>query len=94
MYYHKLDADLLPKLRTQYVGPLRTRFETELRTLEAVASPTVDQATRKVHLANAIEELREFDTKLETVAGAGFYFDKLGDILAPSQNRANSGSRA
>lgn len=23
VYYHKLDGDLLPKIRTQYVGPLR-----------------------------------------------------------------------
>ena len=44
-------------------------------------APPSTRPTRKVHLANAIEELREFDTKLETVAGAGFYFDKLGDIL-------------
>jgi hypothetical protein len=34
-----------------------------------------------VHLANAIDELKEFDTKLETVARAAFYFDKLGDVL-------------
>ena len=40
VYYHKLDADLLPKLRTQHVGPLRARFETELRTLDAITSPT------------------------------------------------------
>ena len=82
VYYHKFDADLLPKLRTHYIGPLRSRFETELRTLEAVANSTADQAARKVHLANAIDELKDFDTKLETVARAGFHFDKLGDMLA------------
>jgi hypothetical protein len=81
VYYHKLDADLLPKLRTHYVGPLRSRFETELRTLEAVANPTPDQAARKVYLANAIEELREFDAKLAQVTGQGFSSPRLAELI-------------
>src|SRR5712691_7618475 len=38
LYYHKLDLDTLPKLRSQYVGPLRQRLETELRGIQAVAA--------------------------------------------------------
>ena len=38
LYYHKLDVDALPKLRSQYVGPLRQRLETELRGIMAIAA--------------------------------------------------------
>ena len=77
VYYHKLDADLLPKLRTHYVGPLRARFETELRTLEAVASPTDEQSTRRVELGNRIEELKSFDDQLSEVITSGFGPDAI-----------------
>jgi hypothetical protein len=82
VYCHNLDADLLPKLRSQYVCPLRARFEIELRTLEAIASPTADQATRKTQLANGIDELREFDATLAQVTAEGFQNAKLSDLLA------------
>lgn len=42
IYYHGLSADLLPELKTQYVGPLRMGFEAELRTLEAAEKRTGD----------------------------------------------------
>ena len=77
LYYHKLDADLFPKLRTQYVGPLCSRNEAELRTLEAVASPTVEQSARRVELGNRIEELKTFDDQLNDVITSGFGPDAL-----------------
>lgn len=77
VYYHKLDADLLPKLRTHYVGPLRSRFETELRTLETVTSPTDEQSARRVELGNRIEELKSFDNQLNEVITFGFGPDAL-----------------
>ena len=72
IYYHKLNEDLLPKLRTHYVGPLRVGFETELRTLERLANTTADQEGRKLQLDQWIEEMKAFDIKLEQVALTGF----------------------
>jgi hypothetical protein len=72
VYYHKLDADLLPKVRTQYTGRLCAGFETELRTLERLASPTAEQQGRKLQLDQWIEEMKAFDVKLEQVSLTGF----------------------
>jgi hypothetical protein len=72
VYYHRLDADLLPKLRSQYVGPLRSRFQTELAGLEKLKDRTRDQDARRVELEAQIEELRAFDATLEEVIVRGF----------------------
>ena len=62
VYYHQLDGDLLPKLRTQYIGPLRSRYKVELNTLENITTGdrTPDQAARILELQNSIEELKTF----------------------------------
>lgn len=70
--YHRLDGDLLPKLRTQYVGPLRTRLQTELAGLERVRDRTADQDARRLELEGLIEELRDFDAQLEKLSLDGF----------------------
>ena len=64
----------MPKLRTQYVGPLRQRLETELRGILAVAAEARSdrQEQRRAELDDAIVELQRFDTTLEAVAGTGF----------------------
>lgn len=72
VYYHRLDADLLPKLRSQYVGPLRSRFQTELAGLEKLKDRTGDQDARRVELEAQIEELRAFDARLEEAIVRGF----------------------
>jgi hypothetical protein len=72
VYYHRLDADLLPKLRSHSLAALRTANETELRTLEALAQPTPDQAARKAELGWLVDELNRFDVKLQDVVEAGF----------------------
>jgi len=72
IYYHKLDEDLLPKIRTQYVGVLRSGFETELRTLEHLGNATPAQQGRKLQLDQWIEEMKAFDVKLEQVSLTGF----------------------
>lgn len=82
VYYHKLDADLLPKIRSQYVGPVRIRYETELRTLERVQTPSADQTERRMTLEYLIEELKEFDAKLEKVINEGFDSTSLREIVA------------
>lgn len=72
VYYHRLDADLLPKLRTQYVGPLRTSLQTELAGLEKLKDRTADQDGRRLELEDKIEELKAFDARLEKITGEGF----------------------
>jgi len=85
LYYHKLDADTLPKLRSQYVGPLRQRLETELRGILAVTIETRSdrQEKRRAELDDAIHELTEFDAKLEQVARDGFATAGLKKLLEP-----------
>lgn len=84
VYYHKLDADTLPKLRSQYVGPLRQRLETELRGIQAVPADARSdrQEKRRVELEDAISELTAFDAKLEQVVPEGFAFTGLAKLLA------------
>ena len=74
LYYHKLDADTLPKHRSQYVGPLRQRLETELRGILAIAAEARSdrQEKRRAELEDTILELQRFDTILEAIAGSGF----------------------
>jgi len=72
IYYHRLDADLLPKLRSYSLGTLRIAHETELRTLEALGHPTADQAARKAELESVVDELNRFDAMLQAVAESGF----------------------
>lgn len=82
VYYHRLDADLLPKLRTQYVGPLRQRYETELRTLDGIAFLSPDQAERRIQLGVWIDELRDFEARLEAVAQGSFASPDLEKLLS------------
>jgi hypothetical protein len=72
IYYHKLDEDLLPKIRTHYAGVLREGYETELRTLERLVNATPDQQGRRLVLEQWVEELKGFDEKLEMVSSTGF----------------------
>lgn len=72
VYYHRLDADLLPKLRSHYLGAVSTAHETELRTLEALAQPTPEQGARKAELEVLVDELNRFDAKLQAVVESGF----------------------
>jgi hypothetical protein len=81
VYYHRLDGDLLHKIRTQYVWNLRDCFQTELRTLENMDSPSNDQLERLGNLRRWIEELKDFDARLEQVSLNGFNCAKLKEII-------------
>jgi len=72
VYYHRLDADLLPKLRTQYIGLLRSRLQTELNGLERLRSRTAEQDARRYELEESLDELKAFDERLEKVIVGGF----------------------
>jgi hypothetical protein len=82
-YYHKLDADMVPKLRSQYVAPLRQRLETELRGIVGIAADARSdrQEKRRGELDDAIHELQKFDTVLEIVASTGFGSQSLFPTL-------------
>jgi hypothetical protein len=79
IYYHKVDGDLLEKIRAQYVGPLRQRWETELRGIESIAPDARSdrQTSRHTALGDLIKELQDFDTCLRGVQESGFETDSL-----------------
>jgi len=82
VYYHRLDADLLPKVRSQYVAPLRQRLETELRGIEHVLTRTDQQESRRMALEEMISELKTFNASLERISMEGFESDALSGIIA------------
>jgi len=84
VYFHKLDGDLLPKIRAQYVGPLRRKWETELRSIEEVPdrSRSDRQDARRVELEEMIAELKDFDERLKKVMEKGFASGLLKELIA------------
>jgi len=84
VYYHKLDGTILATIQSQYVRPLRQRYETELRGIESIpaAARSARQDARRVELEAAIHELRDFDAALEQVATEGFASQALEKIVA------------
>ncbi|MFG0262623.1 MAG: hypothetical protein ACF788_09560, partial [Novipirellula sp. JB048] len=79
LYCHRVDADVIQKIRTQYTGPLKLRYETEMRGISSTpaANRTDNQAKRAVELEEAITELQAFDDKLAAIAKSGFGPAKL-----------------
>jgi hypothetical protein len=79
VHFHALNADLLPKLRTQYIGPQRTRAETELRGLEALPKDRLTdiQQARVATLEEQLAALRKLNEDLGKVIEHGFYTDEL-----------------
>lgn len=82
VYYHKLDEDTLHKIKNQYVGPLRQRYETEMRGIEGIppASRTEVQERRFRELDGLIAELKTFGATLADVAENGFSSKTLEKI--------------
>jgi hypothetical protein len=80
VYAHRMDSGLLPRLRTQHVGPLRQRLELELADLERMGSRTGDQESRRAQLDETIGELGAFEELLESVSDRGFDCPALESI--------------
>ena len=82
IYYHKLDGDTLHKIKNQYVGPLRQRYETEIRGIEGIpaASRTEVQEQRFRELEGLIAELKAFGEILTDAAENGFSSKTLEKI--------------
>ncbi len=84
VYYHKLDGATLTTLQSQYVRPLRQRYETELRGIESLPADarSARQDARRLELQEAIRELEDFDAALGQVATEGFASQALAKIVA------------
>ncbi len=82
VYYHKLDDDTLHKIKNQYVGPLRQRYETEMRGIEGIspASRTEAQEQRFRELEGLIAELKTFEEILTDAVENGFSSETLEKI--------------
>lgn len=73
LYYHQINGDLLPKLKSQYVIPLLKRLEMELRGLESANGGVAsEQKEKKDSLRYRIQELKAFDVVLTEVSSSGF----------------------
>lgn len=72
LYYHKLSADLLPTLRSQFVRDLSRAYETEQRTLRQSQSRSSDQEARLRQLEIWLTELQTFSNALQQVSDRGF----------------------
>jgi len=72
-YYHKLDADLIRKVRKQ-AEDVRKSFETELRGITSMSADARSdrQALRRVYLEDGIGELQRFDATLGQLIQRGF----------------------
>ncbi|QXO96042.1 BREX-1 system adenine-specific DNA-methyltransferase PglX [Methanospirillum purgamenti] len=81
VYYQAMNQDTIPKIRSQYVGTLRQRYETQLRDLEGISDRSEDQDRRVRELSELIGELKAFDKKLEELAKQGFACKKLEEIV-------------
>ncbi|MFH1148381.1 MAG: hypothetical protein V1736_11845 [Pseudomonadota bacterium] len=83
VYYHKADGDLLPKIRSQYVGPLIKRLEVELHGLENGAGGNLagEKKDKKDLLRYRIQELKDFDAVLSEVIADGFGPESMKSML-------------
>lgn len=74
VYFHAIDADTLPKIRTQYAGAIRTNFETELADIERYApqARSERQTARREQLVSLIAEVGRFQEALSRVEASGF----------------------
>jgi hypothetical protein len=75
-YYPRI-VGVLPSIRTQYAGTLRTSFESEQRTLEGLTQLTADQSARKPKLGFWVDELKQFQETLESIEAHGFATTEL-----------------
>jgi hypothetical protein len=82
VYYHRLDGDFLPRLRTHALGPLVRGLQTELGDLERLTSRSGEQDARRLQLEDIVQELKDLDGRLEAVSTTGFRSDALERLSA------------
>ena len=74
MSYLRLDSDSIPKIRSNYLGTVRQRLETELRGITSISEDARDekQIARSTLLEDRIFELNGFDELLREIENSGF----------------------
>jgi hypothetical protein len=77
--FHKVNANTLATIQSQYVRPLKQRHETEMRGIESIPQNARSdrQQERLTELMDLISELRVFDEQLEEISRSGFGPEKL-----------------
>jgi SAM-dependent methyltransferase len=80
IYYHRLGDGLLETVRVAHIGPLRKSLQTEHSGLSGMKTRTPDQDARRAELEIQIEELSEFDQRLEASIEQGFMSPALEKI--------------
>jgi N-6 DNA Methylase len=82
VYYHKLTADSLTRIKTHYLRPVLQRREFELaeERRRAAEGNTAARASAE-RLAEVVDELTAFEAALDTVSTQGFSSRHLVDLL-------------
>ena len=80
VYSHRLDDGLLETLRVGHIGQLRKSLQTEHSGLSDMKTRTPDQDVRRAELEVQIEELSEFDQRLQALIERGFTSSALEKI--------------
>jgi hypothetical protein len=83
VYYHKLTADTLTRIKTQYLRPVLQRQEFELaEERRRAVEGNVAARSAAERLAESVDELKTFEIALDTVNAKGFLSRRLEQLLA------------
>ena len=83
VYYHKLTADTLTRIKTHYLRPVLQRQEFELaEERRRAVEGNVAARSAAERLAEAVDELKNFEVALDTVSAKGFLSRRLEQLLA------------
>jgi hypothetical protein len=82
LYYHKLTADTLTRIKTHYLRPVLQRREFELaeERRQAVEGKVAARATAE-RLSEVVDELKAFETALDMVSAKGFWSRRLEELI-------------
>ena len=83
VYYHKLDHDTLPKVRSKYLWPLLERARTRLRAARSEDKPDLKTIG---DLESTIADLEECDRRLESVIQGTVEVDLPDWAVGPYRN--------
>lgn len=91
VYLQRLDTSTIANLRTEYIRPLLSFYEKSLAELRELATPSKDQSKSITLLDKKIDELRDYDQRVEHLINQNIVLDlddgvtlnyaKFGDVL-------------
>jgi hypothetical protein len=83
VYYHRLTADTLTRIKTHYLRPVLQWREFELaKERQRAADGDVAARATAERLAGIVDELKTFEAALDTVNAQGFLSRRLAELLA------------